>query len=460
MTAPMDEDVFSHILLNDPDSKTVHAVLLALPMSHLLFPACVYLDTYDARSAEASNAGLDLLLRPEDGQNRPQIPQFILHLVVATEHDKYWNAEQVELDSNGKGMDETEGAQQEPELTPEVDEQDHEGILDEEAAMSRPSMRGSQIYSKRHKTWSLWITTIFPASRCPPKSRVCLPTMIDFANSALTVSCDETPAYGPRIRRSGSTTGDYVFSSLGLPAVERFELVLADITLSKSHAGPVDLVGYTILKELSLDESGDYMEQELWEAGTDPISTLVPITKIRWREYLHAALEQLERLRVGFGPMVATEVGLALGTCNPEKLTQFGFQWNWRAYGHDESISPALLTHLARFPHLTDVHILFPRPVEEPSTSIVDALITSDVAAIFGCNGRHLPRGHRQLGRVGTALRTATVRRSFRHSAWHRGHYTPDGEAPWVQDNGWTPERPERGPEIENLRDLLQRIME
>ncbi|KAJ6517056.1 hypothetical protein DFH09DRAFT_1373731 [Mycena vulgaris] len=113
------------------------------------------------------------------------------------------------------------------------------------------------------------------------------------------------------------------------------------------------------------------LEQELWEAETDPISTLVPITKVRWREYLHAALEQLESLRVGFGPMEATDVGLLLGTCDPEKLIQFGFEWNWRAYGHEEPISPALLIHLARLPHLTDVHILFPRPVEAPSSTSI-----------------------------------------------------------------------------------------
>ncbi|KAJ6521782.1 hypothetical protein DFH09DRAFT_1372878 [Mycena vulgaris] len=52
-------------------------------------------------------------------------------------------------------------------------------------------------------------------------------------------------------RMPTSATGDYVFSSLGLPAVERFELVVADITLSKPRAGPLD--HYTILKEVSLD---------------------------------------------------------------------------------------------------------------------------------------------------------------------------------------------------------------
>ncbi|KAJ6517057.1 hypothetical protein DFH09DRAFT_1332532 [Mycena vulgaris] len=144
----MDEDVLSRILLDVPDSKTVHAFLLAVPTSHPLFPAALYrlcqllvcLDTYDARSAEASNAVLDLLLRSEAGPNRSQISQFIRHLVVATEHDKYWNAEQVELDTNGEGIGETEGAQQEPELTPKVDEQDHEEILDEETAESEPDI--------------------------------------------------------------------------------------------------------------------------------------------------------------------------------------------------------------------------------------------------------------------------------------------------------------------------------
>ncbi|KAJ6521787.1 hypothetical protein DFH09DRAFT_1424460 [Mycena vulgaris] len=197
-------------------------------------------------------------------------------------------------------------------------------------------------------------------------------------------------------------------------------------------------------------------EQELWEAETDPISTLVPIAKVRWREYLHAALEQLESLRVGFGPVEATDVGLLLGTCDPEKLIQFGFEWNWRAYGHEEPISPALLAHLARFPSHGRAHSLSP-----PRRGALLHL--------------HRRRAHHQRRRGYFRLQSICRVGIGNSVVWER-HYAPQpsgvppaillvsdgsyGEAPWVQDNGWTPGRPKRGPEIKNLLDLMQRILE
>jgi hypothetical protein len=56
-----------------------------------------------------------------------------------------------------------------------------------------------------------------------------------------------------------------------------------------------------------------------------------------------------------------------------------------------QPLSPALLAHLARFPKLTDVHILFPRPETQvcgaPNPTI-DHIALADVASIFRCNPR------------------------------------------------------------------------
>ncbi|KAJ7895555.1 hypothetical protein B0H14DRAFT_3628106 [Mycena olivaceomarginata] len=48
-------------------------------------------------------------------------------------------------------------------------------------------------------------------------------------------------------------TGDYVFPSLCLLALQGFELVVSDMTVSNPRAGPLDLVDCSLLTELSLD---------------------------------------------------------------------------------------------------------------------------------------------------------------------------------------------------------------
>ncbi|KAJ6459618.1 hypothetical protein C8R45DRAFT_553430 [Mycena sanguinolenta] len=111
---------------------------------------------------------------------------------------------------------------------------------------------------------------------------------------------------------------------------------------------------------------------------------------VPWWEALGAAFKQFESLRVGFGAMTHQDVEPILGLCDPTKLTQFGFEWDWRQYGRDEPLSPSLLEQLARFPKLTDVHILFPRPgTHLPGTPdpVVDAQTVSGVKSIFDCNG-------------------------------------------------------------------------
>lgn len=55
-----------------------------------------------------------------------------------------------------------------------------------------------------------------------------------------------------------------------------------------------------------------------------------------WREALGAAFHRLKSLRIGFGAITHPDAELILRLCDPTKLTQFGFEWNWSAYGQDE----------------------------------------------------------------------------------------------------------------------------
>lgn len=56
----------------------------------------------------------------------------------------------------------------------------------------------------------------------------------------------------------------------------------------------------------------------------------------RWRTAIQTVFPQLESLRVGFGVVNATDVGVILSCCDPSRLRQFGFAWAWAKYGHDE----------------------------------------------------------------------------------------------------------------------------
>ncbi|KAJ7367642.1 hypothetical protein DFH08DRAFT_3117 [Mycena albidolilacea] len=208
-----------------------------------------------------------------------------------------------------------------------------------------------------------------------------------------------------------------------------------------------------------------------------------------WAATLRDVLGRVESLRVGFGMMDDTEVGYVLGACDPAKLRQFGFEWAWKEYGQADPLSPALLAHLARFPKLTDVHILFPRPETQvcgaPNPTI-DLITLADVASIFRCNPRISRVGignsvvwERHPGRLqfesstasrldtatpaillvsdGSAAPHAGVPRFF-----HAGYLAkrrPGEERGRAYDDNTTPLRPERGEEIEELRDLLRRIL-
>ncbi|KAJ7219683.1 hypothetical protein B0H12DRAFT_1329252 [Mycena haematopus] len=367
-------------------------------------------------------------------------------------------------------------------------------------------------------------------------------------------------------------TGEYIFPSLGFPAVRRFELIVADLTISNPRAGPLDLVNCALLTDLSLDvrqciycplstlrlfegllpaefsalthlelkdannvvnterlnwigddsrrrdpyegrfffglvqqflcslpsltslwiderallpgiSDGGYTwdrtyrfcsVKELWDTASAP--DFGTIDKAAWRGSLKTILSRVESLRGGFGAMDAAEVGLILDCCDPTKLKEFGFTWAWKKYGRDDPLSPELLAHLARFPKLTDVHILFPRPETQLSGApdpVVDPRTVADVASMFKCNSSICRVGIANsivwerhpvdlegvlLVSDGSLIPNPAVSR-FYH-AGHMAKYNPKNKTPWVHDDNTTPMRPQRGEEIEQLRDLLKRILD
>ncbi|KAJ7044757.1 hypothetical protein C8F04DRAFT_1069458 [Mycena alexandri] len=356
---------------------------------------------------------------------------------------------------------------------------------------------------------------------------------------------------------------DYVFPSLRLPALRRLELVVADLTLSRPRAGPLDLVDYSQLTELSLDiraMHNGYDDNTIrlfealgaadfpvlshleikdgnntanghrlkWEPDTyyrrtgrlypglverflGPLSTLFSLWvdervlllgtfcgvrdfwdknypdnrffegKASYQRALEAALPRLESLRMGFGGLEADEIGMVLDQCDPTKLREFGFRFRWKNHkredhGRDDPIPPELLAHLARFPKLTDVHILFPRPetqftgVPDP---VVDPRTIKDVASIFKCNGSICRVGignsivwERGVGGDGEILLVSDGSRVPNDAVprfYHAGYmvkYNPKSKHPWVHFDNTTPLRPNRGEEIQQLREVLKRILE
>ncbi|KAK7046522.1 hypothetical protein R3P38DRAFT_3307831 [Favolaschia claudopus] len=366
-------------------------------------------------------------------------------------------------------------------------------------------------------------------------------------------------------------TEDYVFPSLRLPALRRLELVVADMTIAGSRAGPLDLVDRSQLTDLSLDvrrciyidisnirlfagmspsefpalthleikdDNGDANKIRVqWDVDSDNDSDndsdhqgrffagLVPqflpslpnltslwvdecvllpgaaiddswaahykfctvtelwdnssthyneTDKATWRAALREILGRLESLRVGFGLMDGVEVGLILDCCDPTKLREFGFAWYWKKYGRDEPISPKLLGHLSRFPKLTDIHILFPRPDTRLSGAPnpdVDPRATQDVAAIFESNGSISRVGiansivwERCVGDPGFVLVSdgSEMPNPALSRFYHAGYmtkYDPKNRTPWIHYDNNIPMRPRRGEEIGEMRDLLKRIL-
>ncbi|KAJ7038677.1 hypothetical protein C8F04DRAFT_347026 [Mycena alexandri] len=216
---------------------------------------------------------------------------------------------------------------------------------------------------------------------------------------------------------------------------------------------------------------GISVQNLLAAAALPPSSSYEPINIVEWTRSLRATLAQLVSLRVGFGAIDDVDAGVILDLCEPEKLTQFGFEWKWSEYDRDEPISTGLLDQLSRFPRLTDVHILFPRPetylpgLPDPD---IDPRTLDDVASIFRCNG--------SISRVGIGNSLVWERHPSEPSEilivsdasipsnpgvpkfYHAGYLARDPSQEDISDNA-SPPRPDRGAEIEQLRDLLQRIL-
>ena len=79
-----------------------------------------------------------------------------------------------------------------------------------------------------------------------------------------------------------------------------------------------------------------YSVKELWKNNANSDSKEERARKGEWVSNLRAVFERLESLRVGFGAMDEVEVGLILDCCSRSKLRQFGFHWNWQAYGRED----------------------------------------------------------------------------------------------------------------------------
>ncbi|KAJ7086282.1 hypothetical protein C8R44DRAFT_752684 [Mycena epipterygia] len=226
---------------------------------------------------------------------------------------------------------------------------------------------------------------------------------------------------------------NFLFPHLGFPSVKRLELVVCDATLHHTKTGLLDLIHSKLLTELSLDarhifgwcsvEAISLFEalspldllalacleikdndtrntaKHYWDCDDDhfsledkprtswacsSLSSFDPhwlVANVIWSETLRAAFGQLESLRVGFGAITHLSASLILGLCST-KLTQFGFEWNWRHYEVDDPI-PLHFLNASQFPKLTDVHILFPRPETQFSglpDSVVNARTLSDAS--------------------------------------------------------------------------------
>ncbi|KAJ7159541.1 hypothetical protein C8R46DRAFT_1354248 [Mycena filopes] len=164
--------------------------------------------------------------------------------------------------------------------------------------------------------------------------------------------------------------------------------------LVSSFLGAIDAGALPSLTSVWVDERvliprGISVQNLLASAALPSSASYEPINIVSWTRSLRAAFAQLDSLRVGFGAINDFDAELILELCDPERLTQFGFEWNWFQYERDEPLAPGLLGQLSRFPKLTDVHILFPRPdthllgLADPD---IDEATLADVAAIFKCN--------------------------------------------------------------------------
>ncbi|KAJ7056927.1 hypothetical protein C8F01DRAFT_1152781 [Mycena amicta] len=187
---------------------------------------------------------------------------------------------------------------------------------------------------------------------------------------------------------------------------------------------------------------------------------------VLWVSALRMAFSQLVSVRVGFGPLNDGVVDFVFGLCDPKKLREFGFEWDWHAYGYDEALSTKLLGCLTSFSLLTDIHFLFPRPTKEPKTlpyPATDPRTLTDISTIFAA--------HPNVSRVGVGNSILWERHSPAPLLVSDGKNGPDASIPRFFQAGYMfckslynadnyePLRPERVEEIEEMRDLLKRIL-
>ncbi|KAG6908909.1 hypothetical protein DXG01_002790 [Tephrocybe rancida] len=161
------------------------------------------------------------------------------------------------------------------------------------------------------------------------------------------------------------------------------ELWINQHALCMPHGGPDDYMPFGGNVQF-------YTVSELWERNSEQDEEEAQ-RKQEWIDILGTVLGRMVSLRVGFGPMSAEEVGLVLGCCS-SNLKQFGFQYRWQTSDRTSVIPTNVLAHLTRFPDLTDVHLLQPRPGFAndggKSVGMNDPLMLGDVSAIFCSNPR------------------------------------------------------------------------
>ncbi|KAJ6613756.1 hypothetical protein B0H10DRAFT_2047394 [Mycena sp. CBHHK59/15] len=602
----MNEDIFCCILSHIFDSKTLYVVLIALPKSHFLFLATlsrlwqfpIYLDSYDPRASAASQKVLDYLLDNNADTGRLPLAESVRHLVVSIEHDglhhdrirtrhinipgdvlalqerlpdlfhRTVNLESLDyrslpgIDMKSKHVESLQHLERLRSFAVDCALRDRDRDIPASAGNNAAPGELSARYDAENWEIEPFVSTVGPAIASLDLRHVnhtmftALISQTDvFASyhalEHLKIDITEgvwdwggggSPAMG--------ATPAFNFSCLGFPSVERFELVVCDMTLHGSQTGALDLVHCNLLMELSIDvrysvwwapcdmiklfealspldlpvlsrleikDCTRNTERHYWDSNHNTsgwkhkgrtYSGLVPSflgsmrtgslpnltslwvderalisphvctvqdllnveseesANVLWTDTVRAAFGQLESLRVGFGAITHIDAGLILDLCDPTKLTQFGFEWRWSDYGRDDPISAGLLTHLSRFPKLTDNAAFW------PTRSFNDARTLSDVASIFGCNGsicrvgignsvvweRHPSDGLPAILLVsdGSAAPSAAVSNFF-HVGFMPKYNSETGTGP--DSNNAIPPRPVRGEEIEQLRDLLQRIV-
>ncbi|KAJ7671836.1 hypothetical protein B0H17DRAFT_1084803 [Mycena rosella] len=520
----INEDVFSQILSHVSDSQTLYTVLIALPKLHLLFPIALarlwefpvldyLLDTSGPRLLAESIRHLDVSIEHEDldsQRRRMRGPPVLdrtasgfrlpgdviaLHERLPELFKRTVNLESLDYHSRpGIAME-----------TKHVEPLQHLERLRRFAVNCALRDQEFDIPTGEYdaENWQIepFFSTVGP-----------LIISLDLRNinqtmfAALTGQTDVFASY-------------HALEQLKLDITEG--LIVCDKTLQESQKGPLDLVHCNLLTELSIivrhsvvsadlpalshleiKDSTRNTERHYWSSTDNQLGWkregrayfgLVPsfLGSIRagglpnltslWvderilvlphrcavRDLLdpesdeEPAFGQLESLRVGFGPINHIDAGRILDLCDPAKLSQFGFEWNWHDYARDEEISAGLLTHLARFPKLNDIHVLFPRPETQLSglpDPVVDARTLSDVTSIFKCNGTF---GASAILFVsdGSIAPNAAVSKFF-HAGYMPKYFPGEGlDASNPDSDNFIPPRPVRGEEIEQLRDLLQRIV-